>query len=108
MKALQAMNPALPLELVKLETKDEYEKEGRTLKNALGYFFDRFVKDGVTVYSARQEGATLLALSVRPDGVCAHIVGLYNRAPTDEELAAVTQLLADKDIETRYDPSTVA
>lgn len=108
MNALQAMNPALPLELVKLETMEQYEEEGNALHNALQFYFNHFAKEGITAYSVRQNGASLLALSARPEGFVAHIVGLHNRPPTAEELAAVTKLLADQGIETRYDAKSMS
>jgi len=108
MKAPNAMNPELPLELVKLETKEQYDEEGHMLRNALSAYFSLFAKQGVTVYSVRQQNVPLLALSVRPEGYVAHIVGKNNRPPTDDELVRVTQLLADMGIETRYDPKTMA
>lgn len=102
------MNPALPLEMVKLDTKEQFEAEGKAMHNALPHFFTLFTKEGVTVYSVRQGDAALLNLSVRPEGFVAHIVGASNRRPTEEELAAVTKLLAEKGIETRYDPNSMA
>jgi hypothetical protein len=102
------MNPALPLELVKLDTIEQFEVEGQVMGNALRAYFTLFAKEGVTVYSVRQDNAPLLNLSVRPEGFVAHIVGLRNRRPTAEELAAVTKLLAEKGIETRYDPNTMS
>jgi hypothetical protein len=107
-KAIVVMNPALPLELVKLDTMEQFEAEGHMMGNALRAFFTLFAKEGVTVYSVRQNNAPLLNLSVRPEGFVAHIVGRCNCRPTDEELTAVTKLLAEMGIETRYDPNSMA
>lgn len=105
--SLQSMDPAAPLVLVKLTTVDEYKEEGERLHHALGHFFNHMQKEGATAYSVRQGDASLLSLSVRPEGHVAHIVGMHNRPPTSEELALVTQMLADIGIETRYDPNSM-
>jgi hypothetical protein len=108
MKAsLQTMDPAVPLVLVKLASQEAYKEEGERLQHALGHFFNHMQKEGATAYSVRQGDASLLSLSVRPEGYVAHIVGMHNRPPTPEELALVTKLLADIGIETRYDPNSM-
>jgi hypothetical protein len=94
-------------ELVLLETKDDYAKEGKTLCHALAHFYDYFVEEGIIAYSLRKDGEPLLSLSVKKGNFTDHIVGLHNRPPTEDEFAILDSLLTARGIENRYDPTTM-
>jgi len=100
--ALDTLDVHLPAELVKLETMEQYEEETQRLQHAVFHYFNKFQRDGVTVYSMRQNGASVLTLSVQPDGYTDHIVGKHNRQPLEEEIIVLNQLLTDAGIENRY------
>ena len=100
--ALQNMDISLAAELVKLETMEQFEEETKRLQHAVYYYFNQFQRDGVTVYSMRQNGASVLTLSVQPEGYTDHIVGMHNRPPTEEEVIVLNRLFSDAGIENRY------
>jgi hypothetical protein len=55
----------------------------------------------------RKDGKPLLSLSVKKEGFTDHVVGRLNRRPTDDELAILGPLLAERGIEYRYDPDSM-
>lgn len=97
-----------PITLVELHEKAQFERIGQVLHNALPFYFDHFKKEGVKVYTINQSGTPVFALSVLPAGYTEHIVGDHNRAPTQDEMAIITQLLTNQGIENRYNPKTIS
>lgn len=100
--ALDVMDVHLPAELVKLETMEQYQDETNRLQHAVYFYFNEFQRNGVTVYSMRQNGASVLTLAVQPDGYTDHIVGKHNRPPSEEEIIVLNRLLTAAGIENRY------
>jgi hypothetical protein len=98
----------LEYKLVLLETKADYQAEGTALEHAVGHYHEYFQQKEVTVYSLRKGDERILTLSVQPERYTDHIVGLANRQPTLEEFEILAPLLAELNIENRYDPNTLS
>lgn len=62
-----------------------------------------------TVMSMRQSatGISILSLSVNSDGICRHVVGKHNAAPSADQLDVLQRLLAAEGIELQYNPFSV-
>lgn len=97
--------------LVPITSQADADQEGKVLQHAIGALYAKLNEESVLIYSVRQDDVPLLTLSACYDErgayVCEHVVGLANRAPTPDELDVVRDLLRQRKIHLRHDPTTL-
>lgn len=98
-------------ELIKIASQADATDEAVEMHHAVGVMFNFLQRDGVEVYSLRDEGKRVLTISVRKDAsgaaYCDHVVGARNRRPTEAEFMTLTTLLLHHGVELRYNPNTL-
>lgn len=114
--ALEDLGAAAPQEptevngmiLVPLTTGNEIYDEGVRQHNALimPQMRSMLQSQGITVWSMRDADTdvSVLSLSVSEDGVCRHVVGKHNAAPSADQLDTLYKLLNVEGIELQYNP----
>jgi hypothetical protein len=63
----------------------------------------------MTVMSMRSaiDNVSVLSASINGDGVCRHVVGKHNAAPSADQLDVLQRLLAAQGIELQYNPFSI-
>jgi hypothetical protein len=98
----------MQLVLVELTTLAECEAETLALRHAVKHYFASFERVGTRIFSLRQDGHRVLTMSAPKAGVVRHVVGMHNRPPTPEELAALEPLLTAMGLQLAYTPDLMS
>lgn len=70
---------------------------------------DMLRRQEMSVFSMRKAGSreSVLSLSINEDGICRHVVGKHNAAPSADQLDTLQQLLETIGAELQYNPFTM-
>lgn len=97
------------MKLIECQSHADMQSLGKKMQNALSHkgFLEILEHEKLRVFSNGEEDpARLIAVSVRHDNTCRHVVGERNRRPTPEELEAVKTGLAELGFTLDYSPTS--